>query len=71
MQAILHDHSISIGGRPVCNLRLNDDIDLMGGSNGELQDHTNRLVNRARAYRMEVSTENIKSNVSADISMND
>ena len=37
-----------IGGRPIGNLRFADDIDGMGGSNGEL-DLTNRLVNRATA----------------------
>ena len=48
----------------------------MGGSNGELQDLTNRLVDRATANGMEVSTEknkimtNSTSNISADISMN-
>ena len=46
-----------------------------GGSNAELQDLTNRLVDRARAYGMEVSTEKSKimtnntNNISADISM--
>ena len=55
----LHDHhtSISISGRPLCNLRFADDIDHMGGSNGELQDLTNRLVDRATAYGMEVSAK--------------
>ena len=48
----------------------------MGGSNGELQDLTNRLVERATAYGMEVSTEKSKimtnsmDNISADISKN-
>ena len=32
----------------------------MGGGNGELQDTTNRLVDRATAYGREVSTENSK-----------
>ena len=51
-------------------------INLTGVSNGELQDLTNRLVDRATAYGMEVSTENGKimtnstNNISADISMN-
>ena len=38
MQETLLDHhsSISIDGRPICNLRFADDIDLAGGSNGEL-----------------------------------
>ena len=50
MQEILHDHhtSISIGGGPICNLRFADDIDLMNGSYGELQDLSKRLVDRAR-----------------------
>ena len=54
MEETLHDHhtSISIGGRPTYNLRFADDIDLMGGSSGELQDLTNRLVDRAKAYGM-------------------
>ena len=52
------------------------DIDLMGGSNGELQDLTNRLADRATAYGMEVSTEKSKimnisaNNISADIGTN-
>ena len=78
MQETLHNHStsISIGGRPTCNLRFADDIDLTEGSCGEFQDLTNRLVDRATAYRMEVSTEKSKvmtnntNNVSADISTN-
>ena len=78
MLEILHDHhtSISIGGRPIYNLRFADDIDLMTGSNGELQDLTNRLVDRATACGKEVSTEkrkimtNSMNNISADISMN-
>ena len=59
MQERLHDHhtSIFIGGRPICNLRFADGIELVGGSNGELQEFTNRLVNRETAYGMEVSTE--------------
>ena len=74
----LNDHniSISIAGRPIRNLRFTDDIDLMGGSNGELQDLANRLVDRAKAYGMDVSTEKSKittnstNNISADISLN-
>ena len=46
MQDTIQDHhtSISIGGRPLCDLRFADDIDLMGGSSNELQDLTNILV---------------------------
>ena len=62
MRETLHDHhtSISIGGRPICNLRFANEIDFMDSSNGELQDLTNRFVDRAMAYGMEVSTENSK-----------
>ena len=76
---MLHDYltSISIDLRPICNLRSANDTDLMGGSNGELQDLTNRLVDRAKAYYgMEVITKKSKimtnstNNISADISMN-
>ena len=48
----------------------------MTGSNGELQDLTNRLVDRATAYGLEVITEkseimnNSTNNISADINMN-
>ena len=63
MQEALYDHntSISIGGRPVCNLRFVDDIDLLCGSNGEVQDLANRLVDRSTVYGMEVSTEKKKA----------
>ena len=49
MQETLHDHhtSISIGGRPLCNLRFADDIDLMAGSNSELQNLTDKLSSSA------------------------
>ena len=78
MQETLNDHHtfISIGGRPICNLRFVDDIDLMGLTKDELQDLTNRLVDRATACGKEVSTEkkkimtNSMNNISADISMN-
>ena len=71
MQETLHDHhtSISIGGWPICN-----NIDC--SSNVELQDLTNRLIDRATAYGLEVSTgkskimTNSMNNISADIRMN-
>ena len=58
IEEILHDHhtSISIGGRTICNLGFAD-IDLMGCRNGEHQDLIYELVDTARAYRMEVSTQ--------------
>ena len=78
MVGTFHDHntSISIGGQPICNLQFADDIDFMGGSSSELQDLTNRLVDTARAYGMEVSTEKSKimtnstNNISEYNSMN-
>ena len=78
MLETLHDHhtSTSLGGRPIHNLQFADNISLLGGSSGELQDLTNRLGDRARAYGMEFSTEksrimtNSSNNMSGDISMN-
>ena len=76
MQEILHDHHtfISIGRRPICNLRFAIDIDFMGGSNGEFQDLTKR--DRATAYGIKVSTKKSKimtnstNNINAVIRMN-
>ena len=78
LQETFHDHQTSIytGERPICNLRFADDVNLMGGSNGELQDLTSRLVDRAKARGMEVSTEKSKimtnstNIITANISMN-
>ena len=78
MLTTLQDHhtSITINGRPICNLRFADDIDLMGGSNSELQELTDRLVTSASAYGMEVSTEKSKvmvsstDHITANIAMN-
>ena len=60
MQETPNDHhtSITVGGRSICNLRFAGDINLMGGSNSELQHLTNRLVDKARAIGMEVGLEN-------------
>ncbi len=62
MLETLQDHqtSISINGRAICNLRFADDIDLLAGSNQELQELTKKLVERAGAYAMEISTEKSK-----------
>ena len=77
-QETLHDYhtSISIGGKPIFSLQFANNIDLMGGSSDELQGLTNRHIDRATAYGMEVSTEKSKimtnslNNISADISIN-
>ena len=52
VQETLYEHHacISIGRRPICNLRFANNIGFMGGSNGELQEFTNRLVDKARAH---------------------
>jgi hypothetical protein len=52
--------SVSVGGRPINNLRFADDIDLIGGTNAELADLTARLDNTATAYGMEISAEKSK-----------
>ncbi|GFR75435.1 endonuclease-reverse transcriptase, partial [Elysia marginata] len=73
MQDTLHQHSptISIGGRPVCNLRFADDyIDLIAGSQAESQVLTDRLVASSKAFGMEVSSEKSKVMVSSE-SVND
>ena len=63
MQETLHNHTttISIGDRPICNLHFTDNINLMVGSNSELQELTNKLITTADAYGMEIST--VKSKV--------
>ena len=55
-----HVTTISVGGRPLCNLRFADDIDLLAGSETELQELTNRLVGAARDYGMEISADKSK-----------
>ena len=68
MRETLHDFTptVSIGGRPLCNLRFADDIDLIAGSNSELQDLTDRLTSRSTAHGMEVSSEKSKILVNAE-----
>ena len=76
MLETLHDQHtlIFLGGRALRNQRFADDIESTGGSNGELQDLTNRPVDRAKAYGMGLSAEKSKimtnstNNIGADIS---
>ena len=78
MRETLHNFksTISTGGRTISNLRFADDIDLMWGSNDELQELTDRLSNSAREYGMEISSEkstvmvNSGDNTTVHISMN-
>ncbi|KAL8564069.1 hypothetical protein ACOMHN_034546 [Nucella lapillus] len=53
--------SISINGRPVCNLRFADDIDLTAGNEKNLQDLTTRLETKSKAFEMEVSDQKSKT----------
>ena len=52
-------------------------MDLMVGSNGELQDLNNSIIDRAKTYSMKVRTEESKimtnsmNNISVDIDIND
>ena len=54
------DSTVSIGGRPLCNLRFADDIDLIGRDEEELQDLTTRLEESAGKFGMEISAEKSK-----------
>ena len=69
------ESTISVGGRTISNLRFADDIDLLAGSNAELQELTNRLVGSAEAYGMELNKDkckvmsNSKDNIRTNITM--
>ena len=75
MTATLDEHTstISIGYRNITNLRFADDIDLLDGSNKELQVLTNRLAESSKAHDIEINHEkskkivNSKSNQKANI----
>ena len=54
-----------ISGRKISNLSFADDIDLIAGSNTELQDLTNRLVESSKAHGMEISQEKSKTMVNS------
>ena len=62
MQDTLNDHdsTISIGDRPISNLRYPDDIDLIAGSSNELQKLTLSLAKSSFIYGMEISHERSK-----------
>ena len=55
----------SIGGRSISNLRFADDIDLIAGSNNELQILTNQLAESSKAYGMEINHEKSKTMVNS------
>ena len=56
----IHTSSISIGNLLILNLRFADDIDLIAGNTQELQAITDKLLNNARKYGMEISIEKSK-----------
>ena len=53
-------HAISVGGRPIWNLKFADDIDLLAGSNAELQHLIDELAKSTARYGMEISAEKSK-----------
>ena len=55
-----HESTIKIGGRSISNLRFADDIDLIAGSENELQDLTTRLEKASQKLGMEISAEKSK-----------
>ena len=68
-----HDHHTLL---PICSLRFANKSDLCVAAMANLKDLTSTLVDTARAYEIEVSTENSKiltysmKNFSVDTSMN-
>ena len=55
-----YDSNISIGGRPISNLRFKDDLDIIAGSSNELQKLTDSLEKNASRYVMELNDEKNK-----------
>ena len=55
-----HDGTVSIGGRPITNLRFADDIDAIAGSERELKDLVEKLDTASNSYGMEISAEKTK-----------
>ena len=55
-----HAGTVSIGGRPLTNLRFADDIDGLAGSEEELRELLGRLEKASKDYGMEISGEKTK-----------
>lgn len=55
-----HEGTVSIGGRPITNLRFADDIDGLAGDEKELASLVERLDTTSRAYGMEIHAEKTK-----------
>ena len=79
MADALEDHksTVSIGGRPISNLRFADDIDGLAGSELELANLVERLDETSTAYGMQISVEktilmtNNTNGISSNIRVND
>ena len=56
-----HVRSVSIGGRPITNLRFADDIDGLAGSEEELRQLVERLVKTSDDYGMEINVGKTKT----------
>ena len=56
-----HVCSVSIGGRPITNLRFADDIDGLAGSEEELRQLVERLVKKSDDYGMEINVGKTKT----------
>ena len=54
------DSTVSVGGKPLCNLRFADYIDLKGRDEEELQDLTTRQEESTGKFGMEISAEKSK-----------
>ena len=55
-----HEGIVSIGGRPITNLRFSDDIDGLAGEKEELANLVERVDKASIAYGMEISAEKTK-----------
>ena len=56
-----HEGTISIGGRPITNLRFADDIDGLAGNQDELNRLVTSIDKASRAYGMEINAEKTKT----------
>ncbi|GFO32047.1 endonuclease-reverse transcriptase [Plakobranchus ocellatus] len=62
MTDALEDHfgTVSIGGRPITNLRFADDIDVLAGNECELASLVEQLDKASSNFGMEISAEKTK-----------
>ena len=71
-----HEGTVSIGGRPITNLRFADDIDGLAGKEEQLAKVAERFDKSSTAYGMEISAEKTKlitnntSGINTDIKEN-